>query len=38
MLPFSDAVVPEIDVEGGRVTVEPPAGLLTGGPAKEAED
>jgi 16S rRNA processing protein RimM len=36
MLPFTDAAVPEIDVEGGRVTVDPPAGLLTGGPAKEA--
>lgn len=38
MLPFTDEAVPEIDVEGGRVTVSPPAGLLTGGPAKEAED
>lgn len=38
MLPFTDAAVPEIDVEGGKVTVDPPAGLLTGGPAKEAED
>ena len=36
MLPFTDAAVPEIDVEGGKVTVDPPAGLLTGGPAKEA--
>jgi 16S rRNA processing protein RimM len=38
MLPFTDAAVPEVDVEGGKVTVDPPAGLLTGGPAKEAED
>ena len=38
MLPFTDEAVPEIDVEGGKVTVDPPAGLLTGGPAKEAED
>ena len=36
MLPFTDAAVPEIDVEGGKVTIDPPAGLLTGGPAKEA--
>ncbi len=35
MLPFTDEAVPEIDVEGGKVTVDPPAGLLTGGPAKE---
>ncbi len=38
MLPFTDEAVPEIDVEGGKVTVDPPAGLLAGGPAKEAED
>jgi len=36
MLPFTDAVVPEIDVEGGKVLVDPPAGLLAGGNAKEA--
>ncbi len=36
MLPFTDEVVPEIDVEGGKVVVDPPAGLLTGGEAKEA--
>ena len=38
MLPFTDEAVPEIDVEGGKVLVEPPAGLLPGGEAKEAED
>ena len=39
MLPFTDAVVPEIDVPGGKVTVDPPAGLLAGGnETKEAED
>ncbi len=39
MLPFTDEVVPEIDVPGGRVTVDPPAGLLAGGnETKEAED
>jgi 16S rRNA processing protein RimM len=36
MLPFTDEAVPEIDVEGGKVLVEPPAGLLPGGQAKEA--
>jgi 16S rRNA processing protein RimM len=36
MLPFTDEVVPEIDVEGGKIVVDPPAGLLTGGEAKEA--
>jgi 16S rRNA processing protein RimM len=35
MLPFTDEVVPEIDVEGGKVVVEPPAGLLVGGATKE---
>ena len=36
MLPFTDEAVPEIDVEGGKVLVDPPAGLLAGGGAKEA--
>jgi 16S rRNA processing protein RimM len=36
MLPFTDAVVPEIDIEGGRVIVDPPAGLLVGRETKEA--
>jgi 16S rRNA processing protein RimM len=35
MLPFTDEVVPEIDIEGGKVVVEPPAGLLAGGATKE---
>ncbi len=30
MMPFTDEVVPEIDVEAGKVVVDPPAGLLTG--------
>ena len=38
MLPFTDEVVPEIDVEGGKVVVDPPAGLLAGGQEKEARD
>ena len=37
MVPFNDESVPEIDVEGGKVVVDPPAGLLTGGKEKEAE-
>jgi 16S rRNA processing protein RimM len=36
MLPFNDEVVPEIDVEGGKVLVDPPPGLLPGGNEKEA--
>jgi len=36
MLTFTDAVVPEVDVEGGKVLVDPPAGVLAGGEAKEA--
>jgi len=27
-LPFVEAIVPEVDVEGGRVVVDPPEGLL----------
>lgn len=30
MLPFTNEAVPEIDVEGGKVLVDPPAGLLAG--------
>jgi 16S rRNA processing protein RimM len=36
MLPFTDEAVPEIDVEGGKVVVDPPAGLLAGRETKEA--
>ena len=36
MLPFTDEAVPEIDVEGGKVVIDPPAGLLAGREAKEA--
>jgi 16S rRNA processing protein RimM len=38
MLPFTDEVVPEIDVEGGKVVVEPPAGLLAGGAAEKEDE
>jgi len=30
MIPFVEAFVPEVDVEGGRVIVTPPYGLLAG--------
>ena len=36
MLPFTDEAVPEIDVEGGKVVVDPPAGLLAEDETKEA--
>ncbi len=36
MLPFTNEAVPEIDVEGGKVVVDPPAGVLPGGETKEA--
>jgi 16S rRNA processing protein RimM len=38
MVPFNDDAVPEIDVAGGKVVVDPPAGVLAGGEAKKAED
>jgi 16S rRNA processing protein RimM len=38
MLPFTDDAVPEVDVEGGKVVVDPPAGVLAGGETKEAQD
>jgi 16S rRNA processing protein RimM len=37
MLPFTDEAVPEIDVEGGKIVIDPPAGLLAGGQADEKE-
>ena len=37
MLPFTDEAVPEIDVEGGKIVIDPPAGLLAGGQAEEKE-
>lgn len=36
MLPFTDEAVPEIDIEGGKVVVDPPAGLLAESETKEA--
>jgi 16S rRNA processing protein RimM len=29
LVPFVTAIVPEVDIEGGRVVLDPPAGLLT---------
>ena len=37
MLPFTDEAVPEIDIEGGKVLIDPPAGLLAGEIKKEDE-
>ena len=33
MVPFTLAVVPEVDIAGGRLVVDPPPGLLDGGEA-----
>jgi 16S rRNA processing protein RimM len=38
MLPFTDEAVPEIDVAGGKVIIDPPAGLLAGEQAREAKN
>lgn len=38
MLPFTDEAVPEVDVDGGRIVVDPPAGVLAGGETKEAQE
>ena len=38
ILPFTDEAVPEVDVEGGKVLVNPPAGVLAGAETKEAKD
>jgi 16S rRNA processing protein RimM len=38
IVPFNDESVPEVDVEGGKVLIDPPAGLLAGGSVtKETE-
>jgi 16S rRNA processing protein RimM len=36
MVPFNDAAVPSIDVDGGTITVDPPVGLLDEG--RKGED
>ena len=38
MLPFTDEAVPDIDLDGGKVVVVPPAGLLAEAEAKEAKN
>lgn len=35
MVPFVAAIVPEVDVEGGTITITPPPGLLSDLPAEE---
>lgn len=35
LVPFTDACVPEVDVDGGRLVVDPPAGLLAGAGAED---
>ena len=36
-LPFTDRVVPVVDLAGGRVVVDPPAGLMDAGKKEERE-
>ena len=38
MLPFTDEAVPEVDVENGKVVIDPPAGLLAGGKENEEKE
>lgn len=38
MVPFVAAIVPEVDVEGGRIVVTPPAGLFEELPEEPAAD
>lgn len=38
LVPFVRAIVPVVDVPGGRVVVDPPQGLLASDPLDEAED
>lgn len=38
MLPFTDEAVPEVDVENGKVVIDPPAGLLATAETKEAKN
>ncbi|HEV1998993.1 MAG TPA: PRC-barrel domain-containing protein [Xanthobacteraceae bacterium] len=36
MLPFVEAFVPEVDLKGGVIVVEPPAGVFAGEKADES--
>lgn len=38
MVPFVEAIVPEVDVEAGTVTVTPPAGLFEDAPEQDDEE
>lgn len=37
LVPFVKAIVPEVDVPGGRILVTPPAGLFEDLPAEDGE-
>jgi 16S rRNA processing protein RimM len=38
LVPFSDAVVPEVDIAGGRVVIDPPRGIFDDGGEREEEE
>jgi len=38
MVPFTEAVVPVVDIAGGRLVVDPPEGLLDGRPVEVERD
>lgn len=38
MLPFTRSVVPEVDIAGGRIVADPPAGLLDADAEEHAEE
>lgn len=38
LVPFVSAIVPEVDIEGGRVVVTPPAGLFEDLPSDEGDE
>lgn len=38
MLPFSDAVVPTVDLASGRMIVDPPTGLLDAAPENDGQE
>jgi 16S rRNA processing protein RimM len=38
MVPFTDRVVPVVDLEAGRLVIDPPEGLLDNGPVEAEKD
>lgn len=38
MVPFTDAVVPDVDIEGGRLRIDAPPGLLDEGPEEDGPE